>query len=108
MTEERWIATTARHGPPPIAWPDPGPAPAAAPPPDPGSPPAPGAVVLAHERAGKQTLTVEEVAAVLGWGRSRTYAALRRGDIPARRIGARGYLITVPEFARWLAGGPGA
>ena len=47
--------------------------------------------------------TVEEVARRLGLGRSATYDAIRRGQIPARRIGRR-ILIPRAELERWLGG----
>ena len=40
----------------------------------------------------RETYTVEEAANILGLGRSSAYAAVRSGDIPSIRIGAR-YLI---------------
>ena len=105
MTDDSWLVTTVRLDGPLFGWPDPSVAPAGAPPPDPDLPPMADS---APDSGRRQTLTVGEVAAILGWGRSKTYAALRRGDIPARRIGARGYLVTIPEFARWLEGGTGS
>ena len=44
----------------------------------------------------KAVLTVEEVAAVLRLGRSATYNAVRKGQIPSRRFGRR---ILVPVSA---------
>ena len=41
-------------------------------------------------------LTIEEAGKLLGLGRSRTYEAARRGDIPTLRIGSR---ILVPKVA---------
>ena len=37
----------------------------------------------------RQTYTVEEVAEILGIGRNSTYEAIRRGEIPAIRLGRR-------------------
>lgn len=48
------------------------------------------------ENAARQTRTVEEAAQILGIGRNQAYAAVRRGEIPSLRIGAR---ILVPEAA---------
>jgi len=42
------------------------------------------------------TLTVEEVASLLGLGRTAAYEAARRGQIPSRRLGRR---VTVPVAA---------
>lgn len=42
------------------------------------------------------TLTVEEAARALGIGRNQAYAAVRRGEIPAIRIGKR---LLVPRTA---------
>ena len=41
-------------------------------------------------------LTIEEAGKLLGLGRSGTYEAARRGDIPTLRIGSR---ILVPKAA---------
>ena len=41
-------------------------------------------------------LTIEEAGKLLGLGRSGTYEAARRGDIPTLRIGSR---ILVPKIA---------
>jgi excisionase family DNA binding protein len=37
----------------------------------------------------KPTLSVDEVAKVLGWGRSAVYEGVRRGELPALRLGRR-------------------
>jgi excisionase family DNA binding protein len=50
---------------------------------------------------GRLTLTVEETASLLGLGRSAAYEAIRRGDLPARRIGRRLY-VPVPALLVWL------
>lgn len=47
------------------------------------------------------TLTVEEVASLLGLGRTAAYEAARRGDIPTRKLGRR-VLVPVPAFQAWL------
>jgi len=52
-----------------------------------------GAAPIAHERL---TLTVEEAATVIGISRAFAYEAVRRGDIPAIKIGRR---ILVPKAA---------
>ena len=44
----------------------------------------------------RQTLTVEEAAQVLGIGRNSTYEAIKRGEIPALRLGRR---LVVPRQA---------
>jgi len=46
------------------------------------------------------TITVEETAAILGTGRSATYAAIKSGQIPAIRVGRKlriptGHLIAL-------------
>ena len=41
-------------------------------------------------------LTIEEAGKLLGLGRSGTYEAARRGDIPTLRVGSR---ILVPKVA---------
>lgn len=51
------------------------------------------------------TLTVPEVAALLGIGRNEAYVAVQRGEIPARKVGRR-ILIPRAAFDRWLAEAP--
>lgn len=47
------------------------------------------------------TLTVEEVAGLLGLGRTAAYEAARRGEIPSRRLGRR-VVVPVPALLDWL------
>ena len=47
------------------------------------------------------TLSVEEVAALLGLGRTAAYEAARRGEIPSRRLGRR-VVVPVPALLEWL------
>ena len=47
------------------------------------------------------TLSVEEVASLLGLGRTTTYEAARRGQLPSRRLGRR-VVIPVPALLEWL------
>ena len=47
------------------------------------------------------TLSVEEVAALLGLGRTAAYEAARRGEIPSRRLGRR-VIVPVPALLDWL------
>ena len=51
----------------------------------------------------RRTMTVEEAAAVLGIGRGLAYEAVRRGKIPAVRIGRR-LLVLQAALDRLLAG----
>ena len=44
----------------------------------------------------RQTLTVEEAAEILGIGRNSAYEAVKRGEIPALRLGRR---LLVPRAA---------
>jgi excisionase family DNA binding protein len=53
---------------------------------------------------GRTTLSVAEAGEVLGLGRSAAYEAVRRGDIPSRRIGRR-IVVPAPALLRWLGGG---
>lgn len=48
------------------------------------------------------TLTIEETASLLGLGRSATYEAARRGQIPSRRLGRR-VVVPVPALLEWLS-----
>jgi excisionase family DNA binding protein len=50
---------------------------------------------------GRLVLTVPETAAVLGMGRSAAYQAVRRGDIPSRKLGRR-IVVPLAELATWL------
>ena len=47
------------------------------------------------------TLSVEEVASLLGLGRTAAYEAARRGEIPSRRLGRR-VIVPVPALLEWL------
>lgn len=49
------------------------------------------------ELAGRLTLSVEETASILRLGRSATYEALHRGEIPYVKVGRR-YLVPVPRL----------
>jgi excisionase family DNA binding protein len=49
----------------------------------------------------RDTLTVDEAAAVLGIGRSSAYTAARSGDLPVIRIGKR-LLVPVGALRRML------
>ena len=51
------------------------------------------------------TLSIDEVATVLGLGRTDAYEAARRGDIPSRRLGRR-VIVPVPAFLEWLGAAP--
>jgi excisionase family DNA binding protein len=53
------------------------------------------------EVAKQATITVEEAAVLLGLGRSAAYEAVRRGDLPSRRLGRR-IVIPVPALLNWL------
>lgn len=50
---------------------------------------------------GRLTLSMDEVASLLGLGRTAAYEAARRGDIPSRRLGRR-VIVPVPAFLEWL------
>ena len=50
-------------------------------------------------------LTVQEAARVLGLGRGQAYAAVRRGDLPALRVGRR---LLIPRAALERLVDPGA
>ena len=50
---------------------------------------------------GRMTLSIDEVASLLCIGRSSVYEAVRRGQLPSRRLGRR-LLIPVPALLGWL------
>jgi len=50
---------------------------------------------------GRLTLSVEEVASLLGLGRTAAYEAVRRSEIPSRRLGRR-VIVPVPALLDWL------
>jgi excisionase family DNA binding protein len=50
----------------------------------------------------RETLTVLEAAQVLGIGRSRTYAAVQSGELPARKLGKK-WLIPRVALDSWFA-----
>jgi excisionase family DNA binding protein len=56
---------------------------------------------LLAQFADEATITVEQVAALLGLGRTAAYEAARRGDFPTRRLGRR-IVVPVPALLDWL------
>jgi hypothetical protein len=50
---------------------------------------------------GTATLTVEQVAPIVGLGRTAAYEAVKRGDLPSRKVNGR-VLIPVPALLSWL------
>jgi excisionase family DNA binding protein len=50
---------------------------------------------------GKATISIEQTAQLLGLGRTATYDAARRGELPTRRLGRR-LLVPVPALLAWL------
>jgi excisionase family DNA binding protein len=50
---------------------------------------------------GRAAYTVREVAALLGLSPGTTYALVRAGAIPARRMGGR-WIVPKRRFHRWL------
>ena len=61
----------------------------------------PIAAIALDDLEHRITLTVEEVASLLGLGRTAAYEAARRGQIPSRRLGRR-VVVPVPALLTWL------
>ena len=61
----------------------------------------PIAAIVLDDLEHRISLTVEETASVLGLGRTATYEAVRRGQLPSRRLGHR-IIIPVPALLEWL------
>jgi excisionase family DNA binding protein len=61
------------------------------------------AILPVDGKSRRETLTVEEARTVLGLGRNGAYRAIRRGEIPAIRVGRR-LLIPRAALDRLLAG----
>jgi len=61
----------------------------------------PIAVTKLGELERRITLSIEEVAPLLGLGRTAAYEAARRGQIPTRRLGRR-VIVPVPALLEWL------
>jgi excisionase family DNA binding protein len=61
----------------------------------------PIAAIALDDLEHRITLTVEEVASLLGLGRTAAYEAARRGQIPSRRVGRR-VIVPVPALLEWL------
>ena len=54
---------------------------------------------------GRITVSIEEVATILGISRSIVYGAVRSGQLPSRRLGRR-IVIPVPLLLDWLGVSP--
>jgi excisionase family DNA binding protein len=54
-----------------------------------------------HDRPRRAAYTVREVAALLGLSPGTTYALVRAGAIPARRMGGR-WIVPKQRFDDWL------
>lgn len=63
----------------------------------------PGYTLSLETVTERTTITVEEMARLLNLGRTATYEAARRGELPTRRVGRR-LVVPVPALLRWLAG----
>ena len=61
----------------------------------------PIAAIALDDLEQRITLTIEEVASLLGLGRTAAYEAARRGQIPSRRLGRR-VIVPVPALLEWL------
>jgi excisionase family DNA binding protein len=59
--------------------------------------------VVADESVVRKTKTVEEVAEILGIGRSAAYAACARGQLPVVKVGRR-ILVPTAQLERLLRG----
>ena len=55
--------------------------------------------------AQRTTITVDQVASLLGIGRTAAYETARRGQLPTRRLGRR-LLVPVPALLEWLGAPP--
>jgi excisionase family DNA binding protein len=55
----------------------------------------------ATDQPARAAYTVREVADLLGLSTGTTYALVRAGDIPARRMGGR-WIVPKRRFHRWL------
>jgi excisionase family DNA binding protein len=58
---------------------------------------------MSESETEKQTVTVDEAARRLGLGRNATYEAVRKGEVPALRIGKR-WLVPIAVLNRMLKG----
>ena len=54
-----------------------------------------------HDVTSRATITVDEMARIIGLGRTAAYDAVRHGDVPSRRVNGR-ILIPVPALLNWL------
>lgn len=58
-----------------------------------------------HSTSDSVLITHQEICAVLGFKKDYVLNALRRGDIPAHKVGGR-WIISRVTFFRWLDGMP--
>ncbi len=50
---------------------------------------------------GRATISVAELGSLVGLGRTAAYEAIRRGQVPSRRLGRR-LVVPVPALLEWL------
>jgi excisionase family DNA binding protein len=66
-----------------------------------GEPMQEGVLSSSEQQPHRAAYTVLEVAAMLGLSSGNTYALVRNGAIPARRVGGR-WIVPKRRFHRWL------
>lgn len=58
-------------------------------------------MITLEDIRGRATISVREAVEVTGFGRDQVYAAIRRGQFPALRLG-RSIRVPVPQLLTWL------
>lgn len=58
-------------------------------------------VAVIADLSDRTVITVEDFARLVGISRSSAYEAVKRGEVPVRRVGRR-LFVPVPALKRWL------
>jgi len=61
------------------------------------------AVNVNEKLADRLAVTANEIVSMTGIGRNTIYAAIAKGELKAKRIGSKKFVVSVDEVKRWLA-----
>jgi excisionase family DNA binding protein len=61
------------------------------------------AINVADKLSDRLALTANEICSMTGVGRNTIYNAIAAGELKAKRIGLKKFVVSVEEVKRWLA-----